>query len=124
MTVAKTRLVPLYDRLLVRKVEAPDVTEGGIIIPETAKEPLNRGVIVACGDGKMLESGQFIPLKVKVGDEILFGRYAGTDITVDGEKLATMREDEVFAIVVAVPEDADFNTDQYTPAASPLGAPV
>jgi chaperonin GroES len=92
-------VVPLYDRLLVRKIESADVTEGGIIIPESAKEPLNRGIIVAAGSGKMLEDGREIPLKVKVGDEIIFGRFAGTEVQIDGQKLVTMREDEVYGIV-------------------------
>jgi chaperonin GroES len=97
--VKRTTISPLYDRLLVRKVESADVTEGGIIIPESAKEPLNRGIIVAAGSGKMLEDGREIPLKVKVGDEIIFGRFAGTEVQIDGDKLVTMREDECFGVV-------------------------
>lgn len=91
---------PLHDRILVRRVEAGDKTPGGIFIPDNAKEAMSEGEIVSVGKGKILENGNVRPLEVKAGDFVLFGKYSGTEVEVDGEKLLTMREEELFGIVV------------------------
>ena len=93
-----TKLTPLQDRILVRRVEAEETARGGIIIPDTAKEKPQEGVVVAVGTGKR-EKGELIPLAVKEGDRILFGKYAGTEIKLDGEDFVIMREEEVLGIV-------------------------
>ncbi len=90
---------PLQDRVIVKRVEEEETTKGGIIIPDTAKEKPIEGEVVAVGKGKVLESGKQQPLEVKVGDKILFGKYAGTDIKIDGEEHLIMREDDIIAIV-------------------------
>jgi chaperonin GroES len=93
-----TKLTPLHDRILVRRVEEADTVRGGIIIPDTAKEKPQEGVVIAVGTGKF-EKGQTIPLAVKEGDRILFGKYAGNEIKIDGEELLIMREEEVLGIL-------------------------
>ena len=90
---------PLHDRVIVKRVEEESKTKGGIIIPDTAKEKPVEGEIVAVGNGKILENGKVQPLAVKAGDRILFGKYAGTDIKIDGEERLIMREDDIIAIV-------------------------
>jgi chaperonin GroES len=90
---------PLHDRLLVRRIEEKETVKGGIIIPDTAKEKPQEGEVLAVGNGKILENGTTLPLDVKVGDKILFGKYSGTDIKIDGEEVLILREDEVLAIV-------------------------
>jgi len=90
---------PLADRLVVKRIEEEEKTKGGIIIPDAAKEKPQEGKVVAIGDGKTLESGQKAPLTVKPGDKILFGKYSGTEIKVDGEEHLILREDDVLAIV-------------------------
>ena len=90
---------PLHDRLLVRRMEEKETVKGGIIIPDTAKEKPQEGEVLAVGNGKVLENGTKLPLDVKVGDKILFGKYSGTDIKIDGEEVLILREDEVLAIV-------------------------
>ncbi len=90
---------PLHDRVIVKRVEEEEQTKGGIIIPDTAKEKPIEGKVVAVGSGKILENGKKQPLEVKEGDRILFGKYAGTDIKVDGEEHLIMREDDIIAIV-------------------------
>jgi chaperonin GroES len=92
-------LRPLQDRILVKRVEEETKTAGGIFIPETAKEKPQRGEIVAAGNGKKTEEGKVLPLDVKVGDKVLFGKYSGTEIKVDGEEFLIMREEEVLGIV-------------------------
>lgn len=92
-------LKPLHDRVLVKPAEAEETTAGGIIIPDTAKEKPMQGKIVAVGDGKQTEDGKVIPLQVKEGMTVLYGKYAGTEITVEGEELLIMRESDIFAIV-------------------------
>ena len=89
---------PLHDRLLVRRIEEKETVKGGIIIPDTAKEKPQEGQVLAVGNGKILENGTKLPLDVKVGDKILFGKYSGTDIKIDGEEVLILREDEVLAI--------------------------
>jgi chaperonin GroES len=90
---------PLHDRVIVKRVEEEETTKGGIIIPDTAKEKPIEGKVVAVGNGKVLENGKKQPLEVKKGDKILFGKYAGTDIKIDGEEHLIMREDDIIAIV-------------------------
>ena len=90
---------PLHDRLLVRRVEEKEQKKGGIIIPDTAKEKPQEGEVVAVGNGKVLENGTKQAMDVKAGDKILFGKYSGTDIKIDGEELLILREDEVLAVL-------------------------
>ena len=90
---------PLHDRVLVRRIEAEDKTAGGIIIPETAKEKPQVGEVVAIGTGIRAEDGTITPLDVKVGDKILFGKYGGTEVKVEGEDLLVMREEDVMAVI-------------------------
>jgi len=90
---------PLHDRLLVRRIEQQETAKGGIIIPDTAKEKPQEGEVLAIGNGKVLENGTKIALDVKVGDKILFGKYTGTDIKIDGEDVLILREDEVLAVL-------------------------
>jgi chaperonin GroES len=89
----------LYDRVIVRPSEPEEVTKGGIIIPDTAKEKPMQGEIVAVGNGKVTEDGKVLPLRVKVGDKVLYGKYAGTEIKIDGEDYLIMRESDIFAII-------------------------
>jgi chaperonin GroES len=95
--MAKVR--PLHDRLLVKRIEDKETVKGGIIIPDTAKEKPQEGKVIAVGNGKILDSGTKVPLDVKAGDKILFGKYSGTDIKIDGEEYLILREDEVLAII-------------------------
>ena len=90
---------PLHDRLLVRRVEEKETVKGGIIIPDTAKEKPQEGEVIAVGNGKTLENGSKVALDVKAGDRILFGKYSGTDIKIDGQEYLILREDEVLAIL-------------------------
>ena len=90
---------PLHDRLLVRRIEEKETAKGGIIIPDTAKEKPQRGEVLAVGNGKILDNGTKIALDVQVGNTILFGKYTGTDIKIDGEEVLILREDEVLAIL-------------------------
>lgn len=90
---------PLRDRVIVRRVNEEEKTKGGIIIPDTAKEKPSEGEVVAVGNGKILEDGKVMPLEVKKGDRILFGKYSGTEIKVEGEELLMMREEEILGII-------------------------
>jgi len=90
---------PLHDRMVVRRIEEKETAKGGIIIPDTAKEKPQEGEVLAVGNGKILENGTKIALDVKVGDKILFGKYTGTDIKIDGEDVLILREDEVLAVL-------------------------
>ncbi len=90
---------PLQDRVIVKREEEEQKTKGGIIIPETAKEKPIAGKVIAVGNGKILEDGKVRPLDVKKGDKILFSKYAGTEIKVDGEELLMMREEDILAVV-------------------------
>jgi chaperonin GroES len=90
---------PLHDRLLVRRIEEKEAARGGIIIPDTAKEKPMEGKVLAVGNGRVLENGKTVALDVKVGDKILFGKYSGTEIKIDGEEVLIVREDEVLAIM-------------------------
>ncbi len=93
------KIKPLQDRILVKRIEEEEKTKGGIIIPDAAKEKPQEGKVIAAGDGKTLENGTKAPLTVKVGDKILFGKYSGTEIKLDGEEHLILREDDILAIV-------------------------
>ena len=90
---------PLHDRILVRRIEADEKTAGGIIIPDTAKEKPQEGEVIAVGPGARDESGKFVELDVKVGDRILFGKWSGTEIKLDGEDLLIMKESDVMGVI-------------------------
>jgi len=92
------RLRPLHDRILVKRVDPDDGAKGGIIIPDTAKEKPQEGVVVATGNGKILENGTRLEMSLREGDRILFGKYSGTDVKIDGEEFLIMREDDVLAV--------------------------
>ncbi len=94
-----TKLVPLHDRILVRRIEEQETVRGGIIIPDSAKEKPQEGEVIAVGKGKINEEGKVRPLDVKEGDRILFGKYAGTEITIDGDEFLIMREEEVLGVL-------------------------
>ena len=90
---------PLHDRVIIRRMEEEKTSPGGIVIPDSATEKPVKGEVVAVGNSKILESGEVRPLDVKVGDTILFGKYSGTEVSVDGEELLVMREDDITAII-------------------------
>lgn len=90
---------PLHDHVLVRRLEEAEQKVGGIIIPDTAKEKPQQGEVVGVGNGKLLENGERVPLDVKVGDRILFGKYAGADVKIGGEEYLILREDEILAVL-------------------------
>ncbi len=94
------KINPLDDRVVVRAGEAEETTAGGIVLPDAAKEKPQRGTVVAVGPGRLLDSGERSAISVEVGDEILFGKYGGTDIEVDGEEVKILRESDILAKVV------------------------
>jgi len=100
------KIRPLYDRIVVKRIEEQETVRGGIIIPDSAKEKPQEGEVVAVGNGKRLEDGKLVPLDVKAGDRILFGKYSGNDIKLDGEEYMIMREDEVLGVLDAAPKTA------------------
>jgi chaperonin GroES len=93
------KIRPLQDRVLVKRLEEEEKTKGGIIIPDTAKEKPQMGKVIAAGKGKKTEDGKIVPLDVKAGDKILFSKYAGTEVKVEGDELLIMREDDILGIV-------------------------
>ena len=93
------KIRPLHDRILVRRLEAEQRTKGGIIIPDSAKEKPIEGEVVAVGNGKVLDDGTVRPLDVKVGDRVLFGKYSGTEVKIDGEERLIVREDDIFVVL-------------------------
>lgn len=93
------KLRPLQDRILVQRVEEETTTKGGIIIPDTAKEKPAEGKVVAVGNGKLGDDGKRVPLEIKAGDRILFGKYAGTEVKIEGEEYLIMREDDVLGVI-------------------------
>jgi chaperonin GroES len=93
------KIRPLQDRVLVKRLEEEEKTKGGIIIPDTAKEKPQMGKVIAAGKGKKTEEGKVIPLDVKAGDKILFSKYSGTEVKVEGDELLIMREDDILGIV-------------------------
>ncbi|HET6158001.1 MAG TPA: co-chaperone GroES [Dongiaceae bacterium] len=92
---------PLHDRVLVRRIDADKKTAGGIIIPDTAKEKPQRGEIIAVGAGTRTETGERVPLDLKIGDEVLFGKWSGTEVKIDGEDLLIMKETDILGVVEA-----------------------
>ena len=96
------KLTPLHDRILVHRIEEQESVRGGIIIPDSAKEKPQEGEVIAVGKGKSNDEGKVFPLDVKEGDRILFGKYAGTEIKIDGEEYLIMREEEVLGILSGV----------------------
>jgi chaperonin GroES len=93
------KIRPLQDRVIVKRLEEEEKTKGGIIIPDTAKEKPQEGKVTAVGKGKMTEDGKIIPMDVKVGDRILFGKYSGSEIKIDGEEHLIMREEDILGII-------------------------
>jgi chaperonin GroES len=93
------KIRPLHDRLLVERLEEKEVKKGGIIIPDTAKEKPQEGKVIAIGNGKVTDEGKKIPLDVKAGDKILFGKYSGSEVKIDDKEYLIMREDDVLAIL-------------------------
>jgi len=94
------KITPLQDRVIVKRIEEEEKSKGGIIIPDTAKEKPQEGKVIAVGKGKMNEDGKITPLDVKVNDRILFGKYSGTEINIDGEEHLIMREEDILAVVI------------------------
>ncbi len=101
---------PLHDRVLVRRIAEEEKTKGGIIIPDTAKEKPQEGEIVSVGSGARNENGEVVALDVKAGDRILFGKWSGTEVTVDGEELLIMKESDILGIVEFVSRNSSFPT--------------
>lgn len=99
--MSKSKFRPLHDRVLVRRVEADTKTAGGIIIPDTALEKSMKGEIVAVGNGHVNDNGEVRPLDVKAGDTVLFSKWAGTEVTIDGEELMVMKESDIIGIIAA-----------------------
>jgi chaperonin GroES len=93
------KIRPLDDRVVVQPLEAEEKTQGGIVLPDTAKEKPQRGKVIAVGDGKLLENGERLKPSVKKGDQVLFGRYAGTEVKINGEEYVIMKESEILAII-------------------------
>jgi chaperonin GroES len=93
------KIRPLHDRVIVKRLEEERVSAGGIVIPDSAAEKPVQGKVIAVGKGKILEDGNVRPLDVKVGDKILFGKYSGTEVKVDGDELVVMREEDVMAVI-------------------------
>jgi chaperonin GroES len=90
---------PLHDRVLVKRVESDEKTKGGLIIPDTAKEKPAEGEVIATGEGARKDSGELIPMSVKKGDRVLFGKWSGTEVTLDGEELLIMKESDILGII-------------------------
>jgi len=93
------KIKPLADRVVVKPAEAEERTKGGIIVPDTAKEKPVWGEVVAVGPGRVSDDGKSIPMEIKAGDKVLYGKYSGTEVTIDGEELLIMRESDIFAIM-------------------------
>ena len=97
--MAKTRFRPLHDRVVVRRIEADEKTKGGIIIPDTAKEKPSEGEIIAVGPGGRDDNGKLTPMGVKAGDRVLFGKWSGTEVKLDGEDLLIMKESDIMGVI-------------------------
>ncbi len=97
--MANTKIRPLQDRILVKRLEGEEKTKGGIIIPDSAKEKPQEGEVVAVGNGKVLDNGNKQPLDVQAGDRVLFSKYAGTEVKIDGEEYTIMREDDILGVI-------------------------
>jgi chaperonin GroES len=98
--MAKSKIRPLDDRVVVEPIEAEETTAGGIVLPDTAKERPQRGTVVAVGPGRLLDSGERAALSVAVGDEVIYGKYGGTDIEINGEEVKILRESDILAKVI------------------------
>jgi chaperonin GroES len=98
-TMAKMKFRPLHDRVVVKRIDAEEKTKGGIIIPDTAKEKPQEGEIVAVGPGGRDEAGKLIPIDVKVGNRVLFGKWSGTEVKIDGDELLIMKESDIMGVV-------------------------
>ena len=94
------KIRPLHDRVIIRRLEEERTSPGGIVIPDTATEKPIRGKVIAVGSGRITEKGEVRPLDLKKGDTVLFGKYSGTEVKVDGEELVVMREDDIMAVIV------------------------
>ncbi len=97
--MAKTKFRPLHDRVVVKRITADEKTKGGIIIPDSAKEKPSEGQVIAVGPGGRDEAGKLIPIDIKVGDKVLFGKWSGTEIKLDGEELLIMKESDIMGVV-------------------------
>ena len=97
--MAKDRIKPLGDHILIRRIEAENVTKGGIVLPDSAKEKPKEGIVLALGDGRLLDNGERSDFQVNLEDRVLFSSYAGTEIKVGGEELLLVREDEILAVI-------------------------
>jgi len=97
--MAKTKFRPLHDRVVVRRIQAEEKTKGGIIIPDTAKEKPQEGEVVAVGPGGRDEAGKLVPMDLKAGDRVLFGKWSGTEVKIDGEELLIMKESDIMGVV-------------------------
>jgi len=97
--MAKTKFRPLHDRVVVRRIEAQEKTKGGIIIPDSAQEKPQEGEIIAVGPGGRDEAGKLIPIDVKTGDRVLFGKWSGTEVKLDGEELLIMKESDIMGVI-------------------------
>ncbi|HSX61333.1 MAG: co-chaperone GroES [Rhodanobacteraceae bacterium] len=95
------KLRPLHDRVIIKRLEAETKSAGGIVIPDSATEKPVRGEVIAAGSGKILEDGKVRPIAVKAGDKVLFGKYSGTEVKIDGEELLVMREEDLLAVIEA-----------------------
>lgn len=95
------KIRPLHDRVIVKRMEEERVSAGGIVIPDSATEKPVRGQVIAAGNGKILENGSVRPIAVKAGDKVLFGKYSGTEVKVDGEELLVMREEDILGVIEA-----------------------
>ncbi len=94
------KIRPLHDRVIVKRVEEERTSAGGIVLPDSATEKPSQGEVLAVGNGKLLENGEVRPLDVKVGDKVLFGKYAGNEVKVDGEEVIVMREEDIMGVLV------------------------
>ena len=107
--MAKTKFRPLHDRVVVRRIEAEEKTQGGIIIPDTAKEKPQEGEVVAVGPGGRDEAGKLVPLDLKAGDRVLFGKWSGTEVKIDGEELLIMKESDIMGVIACHEAGASMN---------------
>ena len=95
------KIKPLHDRVVIQRLDQEDVSAGGIVLPDSAQEKPMRGKVLAIGPGKMLDNGNIVPLGLKEGDEVLFGKYSGTEVKIDGKEAIVMREDDILAVIEA-----------------------
>ena len=101
--MAKTKFRPLHDRVVVRRIEAEEKSKGGIIIPDTAKEKPQEGEVIAVGPGGRDEAGKLIPIDIQVGDRVLFGKWSGTEVKIDGQDLLIMKESDIMGVLTDAP---------------------